>query len=228
MTRRLLSWLVVAWLSLAGAGCATVDNPDPFEKVNRGVFAFNEAADEAVIRPVATVYRDVLPMFVRTGFSNFFGNVRDAWSSVNLFLQGRFAEGFSDMMRFGSNTVFGMLGVVDVATELGFERHGEDFGLTLGRWGVPSGAYIVWPIFGPSTVRDSVGLPVDQLAAPQAFISPSAAQYTLTATQLISTRASLLQATNLLDDIALDKYTFVRDAYLQRRRSRIFSDESEQ
>ncbi len=203
-------------------GCATVDRPDPWESYNRKVFAFNEVADENVIRPVAMVYRDMVPSMVREGFSNFFGNVKDAWSAVNLLLQGRFADGFSDLMRFGSNTVFGMLGVIDVATELGFEKHGADFGVTLGRWGISPGAYIVWPIYGPSTVRDSIGLPVDITAVPQSlFFDRVRTQNILTATQLVNTRSNLLRATDIVDDIALDKYTFIRDGYLQRRRSLI-------
>lgn len=224
MSRAVQRW-AGAWVLGAAAltsGCATVERPDPFEPYNRQVFRFNEAADVHVIRPAAEVYRDVMPRVVRDGFSNFFSNVKDAWSAANLFMQGRFADGFSDVMRFGTNTVFGLVGVLDVASELGFERHGADFGLTLGRWGFSEGAYIVWPIFGPSTVRDSIGLPVDITAVPQSlFVDSVPTQYVLTATQLVNTRANLLRATGVIDDIALDKYTFVRDAYLQRRRSQI-------
>jgi phospholipid-binding lipoprotein MlaA len=204
------------------AGCATAQRPDPLESMNRKVFAFNEAVDTAVLKPAAQVYQAVLPSPVQLAVSNFFGNVRDAWSAVNLFLQGRFADGFSDVMRFGTNTVFGFAGVMDIATELGFERHGEDFGQTLGRWGVPTGAYIVWPILGPSTVRDSIGLPVDLKATPEALVSVSLTRNTMTGVRLVSTRAGLLSATSLIDDIALDKYAFVRNAYLQRRRSLVY------
>ncbi|MEX8494718.1 VacJ family lipoprotein [Sphaerotilus sp.] len=204
------------------AGCATAQRPDPLEPLNRKVFAFNEAVDKVALKPAAQVYEAVLPVSVQLVVSNFFGNVRDAWSAVNLFLQGRFADGFSDVMRFGTNTVFGFGGVMDIATELGFERHGEDFGQTLGRWGVPSGAYIVWPILGPSTVRDSIGLPVDLKASPEALVSVSVTRNTMTGVRLVSTRAGLLSATKLIDDIALDKYAFVRNAYLQRRRSLVY------
>lgn len=204
------------------AGCATAQRPDPLETVNRKVFAFNEAVDSAVLKPVAQVYQATLPSPVRLAVSNFFGNVKDAWSAVNLFLQGRIADGFSDVMRFGTNTVFGFAGVMDIATELGFERHGEDFGQTLGRWGVPTGAYIVWPILGPSTVRDSIGLPVDMKATPESLVSVSLTRNTMTGIRLVSTRAGLLSATGLIDDIALDKYAFVRNAYLQRRRSLVY------
>jgi phospholipid-binding lipoprotein MlaA len=203
-------------------GCATAQRPDPLEPMNRKVFAFNEAVDAAVLKPAAQIYQAVLPSPVQLMVSNFFGNVKDAWSAVNLFLQGRFADGFSDVMRFGTNTVFGFAGVMDIATELGFERHGEDFGQTLGRWGVPNGAYIVWPILGPSTVRDSIGLPVDMKATPEVVVSVSLTRNTMTGLRLVSTRAGLLSATSLIDDIALDKYAFVRNAYLQRRRSLVY------
>lgn len=218
--RRPVSALLCSVVLLAG--CATAQRPDPLEPMNRQVFAFNEAVDKAVLKPAAQVYEAVLPAPVQLVVSNFFGNVRDAWSAVNLFLQGRMADGFSDVMRFGTNTVFGFGGVMDVATELGFERHGEDFGQTLGRWGVPTGAYIVWPILGPSTVRDSIGLPVDMKASPEALVSVSLTRNTMTGIRLVSTRAGLLSATKLIDEIALDKYAFVRNAYLQRRRSLVY------
>ncbi|WP_338415671.1 VacJ family lipoprotein [uncultured Sphaerotilus sp.] len=218
--RRATSALLCSVVLLAG--CATAQRPDPLEPMNRKVFAFNEAVDKAVLKPAAQVYEAVLPSPVQLVVSNFFGNVRDAWSAVNLFLQGRIADGFNDVMRFGTNTVFGFGGVMDVATELGFERHGEDFGQTLGRWGVPTGAYIVWPILGPSTVRDSIGLPVDLKASPEALVSVSLTRNTMTGLRLVSTRAGLLSATKLIDEIALDKYAFVRNAYLQRRRSLVY------
>lgn len=203
-------------------GCATAQRPDPLEPINRKVFAFNEVVDAAVMKPVAETYRAVLPTPAQLAVSNFFGNVKDVWSAVNLFLQGRFADGLSDVMRFGTNSVFGFAGIMDVATELGFERHGEDFGQTLGRWGVPSGAYLVWPFLGPSTVRDSIGLPIDQKASPETLVNVQVARNTLTGIRLISVRAGLLSATGLIDDIAIDKYAFVRNAYLQRRRSLIY------
>lgn len=216
-------------LLLAGAlmlgGCATTNRGDPLEPLNRKIFAFNEALDVNLIKPAATAYSNFVPRPVRVSVDNFFSNVKDAWSAVNLFLQGRFEDGLHDVMRFGTNTVLGFFGVADVATEVGFERHGEDFGQTLGKWGVPPGPYIVWPVLGPSTLRDSVGLPVDHAASPELLIKPVATRNTLTALRVVNARANLLGATQVLDDIALDKYTFIRDAYLQRRRSLIYDGE---
>lgn len=218
--RRLVALATGASLLLAG--CATAQRPDPLEKLNRQVFAFNEGVDKYVIVPPATVYRDIVPQTIRLGVSNFFNNLRDAWSAVNLVLQGRFGDGASDFVRFGTNTVLGAGGFVDWASELGLDPHYEDFGQTLGRWGVPAGAYLVLPILGPSTIRDAVGLPVDIKASPDQIAHSVAVRNTLTAVRVVNARANLLGATGLLDDIALDKYTFIRDAYLQRRRSLIY------
>ena len=221
-------------LALAGmllAGCATTLNDvrggpgaklDPWENWNRKVFAFNESLDEHVLKPVATVYSNVVPEPVRRGIDNFFGNFADAWSAVNNFLQGKGTAGVYDVMRVGTNTVFGLFGVLDVATEVGLEKSREDFGQTLGVWGMGTGAYIVWPLFGPSSVRDSIGLPMDIAASPATVINDGATRYSLTAVNLVNTRANLLGATRVLDDIALDKYAFVRTAYLQRRRSLVY------
>jgi phospholipid-binding lipoprotein MlaA len=212
---------------LLASGCATLNDArggpgaklDPWENWNRKVFAFNEGLDEHLLKPAATVYANVVPQPVRHGVDNFFGNMADAWSAVNNFLQGKGTAGVYDIMRVGTNTVFGLLGVLDVATEVGLEKTREDFGQTLGRWGMGTGAYIVWPLLGPSSVRDSIGLPMDLAASPAYLFNDGSARYGLSILQLINTRANLLGATRVLDDIALDKYSFVRDAYLQRRRS---------
>lgn len=219
--KRLVTLVLLA--STVFAGCATTHNPDPIEPWNRGVFALNEAVDAVVIKPVATVYRDVLPAPVRLGVTNFFSNIHDIWSATNLFMQGRVRDGFSDVARFGTNTVFGALGLFDVASEIGLERHGEDLGQTLGHWGVPAGAYIVWPVFGPSTLRDSLDIPFDTVLSPSGFVSPESMAYALTGVRVISLRADLIKATDLIDQIALDKYTFVRDAHLQRRRNLVYN-----
>ena len=225
LTDRGLRALLALFAAALMAGCAGAPKQDPLEPWNRKVFAFNEAVDGAVLAPTARAYRSVVPQPVRTGLNNFFANVGDAWSAVNLVLQGRFTDGLSDMMRFGTNTVLGLGGFLDIATEMGLERHGEDFGQTLGKWGVPPGPYIVWPVLGSSTLRDSAALPLDLQAAPETFFNPARARNQLTLTHLIDTRASLLQASRLLDEIALDKYGFVRDAYLQRRRSLVYDGE---
>ena len=228
-TRRPLTGLLLV-AALLLAGCSTIREArggpgqklDPWENWNRKVFKFNEDLDTAILKPVATTYSDVVPQPVRSGVDNFFGNFADAWSSINNFLQGKFALGFQDMMRFGTNTVFGLFGVMDVAREMGIDHQYEDFGQTLGHWGVGAGAYVVWPVLGPSTVRESFALPLDRGASPALIFQDGASKYSITTLQIINARANLLGASKVLDDIALDKYTFVRDAYLQRRRSLVY------
>ena len=195
---------------------------DPWESWNRKVFAFNEGLDENLLKPVATVYSKVVPQFVRRSVDNFFGNAADAWSAVNNLLQGKLQPAFEDTVRFTTNSVFGFFGLLDIATEFGLDHHYEDFGQTLGRWGFGAGAYVVWPLFGPSTVRDSIALPLDRSFSPALVINNGGAQWGITGLQVINTRANLLGASKLLDEIALDKYSFLRDAYLQRRRSLVF------
>ncbi|MEO8807198.1 MAG: VacJ family lipoprotein [Burkholderiaceae bacterium] len=201
---------------------------DPWESWNRKVFAFNEGLDTHVLKPVATGYAKVVPQFVRRSVDNFFGNAADAWSAVNNLLQAKFQPAFEDTVRFTTNSVFGFFGLLDIASEFGLDHHYEDFGQTLGTWGFGAGAYVVWPLFGPSTVRDSIALPLDRSFSPALVIDNGGAQWGITALQVINTRANLLGASRLLDDIALDKYSFLRDAYLQRRRSLLFDgDEPE-
>lgn len=221
MPRRSGAVLLLAVAAMLG-GCATTQRPDPLEPMNRKVFAFNEGVDKYALEPVARTYRDVTPQIVRTGVSNFFNNFRDAWSGVNLLLQGRVEDGVSDFMRFGINTTMGFVGLLDWAGEMGLEPHYEDFGQTLGKWGVQPGAYLVWPILGPSTVRDSANIPVETLWSPTYYVDGDVWVATMTGLRVVNTRASLLDATRMLDDIALDKYIFVRDAYLQRRRSLVY------
>jgi phospholipid-binding lipoprotein MlaA len=198
---------------------------DPWESWNRKVFAFNEKLDEAVLKPVATAYSEIVPSPVRTGIDNFFGNIGDAWSTVNLFLQGRFKAGVEQGMRFAVNSTIGLAGVLDVATEAGLEKNSQDFGKTLGKWGMGTGAYIVWPLFGPSSVRDSLALPLDWQASPAVVFDDGSKKVLITSLNLVNTRANFLRAGQMLEGIALDKYTFYRDAYLQRRGS--FDDDEE-
>lgn len=215
---------LVASLAIVGclAGCATAQRPDPLEPMNRKVFAFNDAIDRAVLKPVATVYRDTVPQPVRTGVTNFVGNFKDVWSAVNQFLQGKPGDGFSDLMRVGTNSVFGVFGLFDVATGLGMPAHREDLGQTLGRWGVGQGAYLVLPFFGPSTLRDVTDLPFDLYVSPTGLIEDIPARNAARTLTIINARANLLQASSLMDDIALDKYVFLRDAYLQRRQNQVY------
>ncbi len=229
--RRLAVLLAVALL----AGCATTlqqarggpgQRLDPWENWNRKVFAFNEAVDRTVLRPVATVYSKIVPRLVRRGVDNFFANFADAWSAVNDVLQGKGQAAFENVVRVSTNTVFGLFGVLDVASEFGLDHQYEDFGQTLGKWGFGAGAYIVLPILGPSSVRDTAALPLDRLFSPAVLINDGRWQIGIIGLQIVNTRANLLGATQVFDDIALDKYTFLRDAYLQRRRSLVFDGDA--
>ncbi|MGC4059539.1 MAG: VacJ family lipoprotein [Aquabacterium sp.] len=203
-------------------GCATPQNRDPMESWNRKVFSFNESLDENVLKPVATGYKNVTPEPVRTAFTNFVGNLKDAWSTVNLFLQGRFKDGTLGIMRVAMNSTFGLGGLIDIATPMQLDKPDEDFGQTLGVWGVKPGAYIVWPILGPSTVRDSFNIPGDFYFSASAVATYPREANILIAWQTINLRANLLDAGNLVNDVALDKYAFIRDAYLQRRQNLIY------
>jgi phospholipid-binding lipoprotein MlaA len=203
--------------------CATPQNRDPMEAFNRKVFGFNDAVDTAVVAPVARGYVAVTPQPVQTGITNFLNNLKDVWATVNLFLQGRLGEGAQNILRVAVNSTLGVGGLVDVATEMQLDRKDEDFGQTLGSWGVPSGAYVVLPFMGPSTVRDTAALPFDMLAGPTQAFSEARDINVVRGLNIIDVRARLLGASDLLGDVALDKYTFVRDAYLQRRRSQVYN-----
>ncbi|MCF8197338.1 MAG: VacJ family lipoprotein [Sulfuritalea sp.] len=204
------------------AGCASSGNPkDPIEGFNRAVFAFNEGLDTAIVKPVATGYEAVLPSPVRTGVTNFFSNIEDLFIGVNNLLQGKVPEAISDLGRVVINSTIGLLGVIDFATDAGLEKHDEDFGQTFGRWGVANGAYVVVPVFGPRTVRDTVGLVLDVAADPVANHNPTRTRDLALVLRLVNDRANLLAADKVIEEAALDKYTYVRDAYLQRRRKLI-------
>ena len=231
---RVARWASLTLLIGLLSACSTINQArggpgqrlDPWEKWNRKVFNFNESVDNAVLKPVATAYTNVVPQPIRRGVGNFFGNFADAWSAVNNLLQGKFEASVEDVTRVGANTMFGLFGFLDVASEMGLEHHYEDFGQTLGRYGVGAGAYVVLPVLGPSSVRDAAAIPVDRLASPTTLLDGGGAQLGLTALQIVNTRAGLLGATRVIDDISLDKYTFVRDAYLQRRRSLVFDGDA--
>jgi len=220
-TRLKAAALAVACAAMLG-GCATSGNPkDPIEGFNRAMYGFNEAVDKAVIKPVAQGYDAVLPSPVRTGVTNFFGNIADFFIGINNLLQGKPQEAASDIGRVLVNSTVGILGLIDVATEIGMEKHEEDFGQTFGRWGVGDGAYVVLPFFGPRTVRDTVGLVLDTAADPVGQVDHVPTRNTLLALRIVDTRADLLPADKVIEEAALDKYAYIRDGYLQRRRSLI-------
>ena len=222
--------LAAVALALALGGCATVENPnprDPWEGFNRPVHNFNEGVDRIVLRPVATLYRDKVPPLVRTGVANFFGNLGDAWSAVNSLLQFRLQDAEENIARFHINTMFGVFGIFDVASNFNIERHREDFGQTLGRWGVPTGPYLVIPLLGPSTLRDAAALPVDRQFDPVSYIESTGLRQSLYLLRIVDKRANLLRVGSVLDEASLDKYSFIRDAHLQRRRAEIFDREDD-
>ena len=210
-------------------GCATtqqnerVAKIDPFEPMNRAVFSFNEVADDYVIKPIAEAYKFVLPEFARTGVTNFFSNINDVLIGANNLLQGKPAETANDIGRFLINSTIGVLGLFDVATDMGLDKNREDFGQTLGVWGVPDGPYVMLPFFGASNVRDTVGLVVDIETDFMVNTNKlnSDEKIAVNALRFINRRADLLDAGQLLEDAAFDKYSFVRDGYIQRRRNQI-------
>lgn len=203
-------------------GCAMGRNPaDPLEPFNRGVYQFNDALDKAIVKPVAQAYRAVIPQFIRSSVSNFFSNINDIVVGLNNLLQGKFTAAYSDLGRVAMNSTLGVLGLFDIATEAGMERHEEDFGQTLGYWGVGDGPFLVLPLFGPSNIRDGVGRFVDSRTDVVTYIDPSRARNQLWLTRGVNRRAELLDASTVLQTAALDPYEFVRDAYIQRRRSLI-------
>ncbi len=229
LNKKLINILICVGIALM-AGCATTQQAervakiDPFESVNRAVFTFNENADEYVIKPVAEAYQFVLPDFVRTGVTNFFSNIGDVFVAVNNLLQGKPGNAANDIGRFLVNSTIGILGLFDVATEAGLEKNKEDFGQTLGVWGVPSGPYVVLPLFGPSSVRDTAGLAVDiktDFILNGDYLNHDQ-KVGSTVLRVVNQRANLLDASQLLEDAAFDKYSFLRDSYLQRRRNQVY------
>ena len=208
-------------MALAGAAQAQNER-DPIEGWNRAVFSFNEGVDAAVLKPVATAYQAAVPALVRSGVTNVFNNLSDGWSAINQLLQGKPVAAAQMTMRVATNSLFGIAGLFDVASDLGIERQSEDFGQTLGRWGLPAGPYVVLPLLGSSSLRDTAALPVDMQWRPAALSDDSGTRVGISMLQLIDVRAGLLGASRIVDGIALDKYVFIRDAYLSRRRSQVY------
>lgn len=189
-------------------------NLDPLEGFNRAMFSFNDGVDRVAIKPLTQTYRYVVPDIAQTGVSNFFSNLRDVRTLVNNLLQGKLHNASEDFVRLSFNTVWGIGGLFDVATPLGIPKNNEDFGQTLGYWGVSSGPYIVLPLLGPSTFRDTVGLVPDMMLDPIMYVDDRPVRYSLHATRILDTRSQLMDAERMISG---DRYTFVRDAYLQRR-----------
>ena len=213
-------------LALAGlllGGCASNgERYDPLEPLNRGIYQFNDAVDKAVLKPVATGYQEVVPTPVRTGVGNFFSNLDDVIVVANDLLQFKLAQAASDTGRVVFNTTFGVLGVFDVATGWDLPKHDEDLGQTLGYWGLGNGPYLVLPLLGPSTLRDSVGLAGDSHVDPLWNVNDVPTRNSGEAVKAVDTRARLLSAEKVVEEAAIDKYVFIRDAYLQKRRSLVY------
>lgn len=220
MHSKLNKFLLSCLLAIVVTGCATTDK-DPLEGINRGVYKFNDVADRAVIKPVATAYKSVAPTFIRKGFNNFFNNLRSITTVLNDLLQFKFAHAFTDAGRFVINSTFGLAGFIDVASMGNIPNHKEDFGQTLAYWGVGNGAYLVLPFLGPSTLRDATGLAVDFFTTDPITYTHNIGEVRLSnqlrVAQFIDIRTELLDAGDLVDNASLDPYSFLRDAYLQRR-----------
>ncbi|MCX7893753.1 MAG: VacJ family lipoprotein [Burkholderiales bacterium] len=230
MIRRLAA---LAALAILATGCATTasapDPRDPLEPMNRAVFEFNDGLDRALIKPAAEAYQFVVPSIARTAVTNFFGNLGDIWNGANQLMQGKVEAWINDWARVLFNTTFGAGGLADVASEMGLPKHDEDFGQTLGVWGVPPGAYLVLPVFGPSSVRDTAGFVVDAYAYPTFWILRTTRpphwvswRTSLTLLDFLNRRTNALALTDVLEQAALDRYAYVRSAYFQRRRNQIY------
>lgn len=222
MQFKLTRLLMCFALTIAISGCATQANRDPLEGVNRAVFKFNDVTDKAVIKPVASGYKAITPSPVRTGVSNFFGNINTVISAINNLLQFKFENAFTEAGRFVINSTFGIAGLIDVAGMDKVPVHKEDFGQTLGYWGVGNGAYLVIPFLGPSSTRDAVGLSLDTYAFdPISYVDSIATRNVIRGVQFLDKRTQLLDAKDLLDSASLDSYAFTRDAYLQNREAMV-------
>jgi phospholipid-binding lipoprotein MlaA len=223
MIKQIKNVLITFALASFLVGCASTANKDPLEGINRGVYKFNDVADRAVIKPVATAYKTVTPSPIRKGVSNFFSNIGTLTTVINDLLQFKFAHAFTDAGRFVINSTFGIAGLIDVASMDNIEKRNEDFGQTLGHWGVDTGAYLVLPFVGPSTVRDTAGLVVDTVTSDPITYTHNIGEIRLhnqlRTAQLIDKRTQLLDATDIVDNASIDPYAFLRDAYLQRRAS---------
>lgn len=219
LTSLLKTGLVASTLLLTA--CATTQQTahvnDPLESYNRVMYSFNSTVDKAVTKPIAQGYNAVMPDPVNKSISNFFSNLDDITVIINDLLQFKFSQAVDDTGRFLINSTVGLAGLFDVASGHGLEKNNEDFGQTLGAWGVDTGPYIVWPLIGPSNVRDTVGLVGDYYTDPITYVTGPDARNPFIITRIVDNRANLLKAEKVLDEAAIDEYSYVRDAYLQRR-----------
>ncbi len=218
--------IITVSLSIFASSCATVSAPDerdPWESMNRSIYSLNDGFDRAIGRPVAEAYQFILPNPVETGISNFFSNLGDVIVIVNDLLQFKFYQAASDFTRLLMNTTFGVFGIFDIASQMDVPKHNEDFGQTLATWGVGDGAYLVLPFLGPSSVRDSTGLIFDGfLLHPIGYVTDDEVRWGLIALAAVDKRASLLEASRILEKSGVDPYVFVRDAYYQIRQNQIY------
>ena len=219
-------------LFLVSSGCATTKNQsnafnpeDPYEKSNRKVFEFNSKIDKLFLRPITDFYDSATPEFAQTSITNFFSNLDDIGISFNNFLQGNIVDSMSDLTRFFINSIFGLGGFFDVASEMGLEKHNEDFGQTLGKWGAKPGPYLMLPFLGPSTTRDAFTFVGDTALAPTLSLDDSEARLGLISLDLINTYSAF---TGIADIESQDQYAFIRDAYLDRRKFEVNDGLSEE
>jgi phospholipid-binding lipoprotein MlaA len=220
----------MALVLLMGAACCSsayaadvdVDPRDPWERYNRDMYRFNEALDRSFFQPLARGYNAITPDPVNRGITNFFNNLEDVRSALNNLLQFKFGRALSDVGRVAVNSTAGLLGFMDVASNINLPRYNEDFGQTLGAWGLSSGPYVVLPFFGPSSARDGVGVVVDWFTDPVILIDNQWLRWSMRGLDIVDTRADLLYASRVLELAALDPYAFIRDAYLQRRQDLVY------
>ncbi|MBL0124932.1 MAG: VacJ family lipoprotein [Betaproteobacteria bacterium] len=225
-----IALIITSLTALALSGCASTNAPkaDPLEGMNRATFAFNDTVDAAVLKPVAKGYQAITPQFLRSGVNNLFTNVGDVAGAVNSLLQGKPTQAASNAGRFLVNSTLGILGLFDVATPMGLEKYNEDFGQTLGTWGVGTGPYLVIPFMGPSTLRDVSGRGVDSYLGWARQVDHIPTRNSAYGVEIIDVRANLLGAGQALEEAALDKYQFLRDAYLQRRLRAVYDGKAPQ
>lgn len=216
MNKKIKGFLAAGIMSavMSQNAVAQENDVDPWEGFNRAMFSFNDTLDTIALKPLTKGYKAIMPDAAEKGVSNFFDNLADVGTMINNLLQGKFENAVNDLARVSFNSTFGLAGVIDVATPMGIEKNNEDFGQTLGHWGVESGPYLVLPFFGPSSVRDGIGKIPDSMVDPVAHLDDTGARNALYLTRVIDTRSRLLDAEKLISG---DKYTFIRDAYLQKR-----------